>query len=142
MLLNQHNKYNFKDQLKLLLKIAVFTILIMVILGFLFRNYFIEQSEITNVTNVIVENKAKKILEDIYNVPIILNVAKKDRETVLFSRPKRVFGNSIYIIDFISSQDTFSIHWEMIGDSLEIKKIENYRTKEIIFKYLPEVSTN
>ena len=74
-------------------------------------------------------------MEDIYNESFVFIAVKKDRETVLFSKPKRVFGNSIYIIDFISSQDTFSIHWEMIEDSLEIKKIEDYNTKKIIFQF-------
>jgi len=59
MLLNQRHKYNFKDQIKLLFKIVIFTIIITVILGFIFRDYFFEQAEITNKINILVESKAK-----------------------------------------------------------------------------------
>jgi len=135
MILNKQSNCNFKDQLKVLLKIIIVITLITLILNILFRNIFLERRNITVEINVMVEEIAKKILEDMYNAPFIMEAVKKDRVTVLFGGARRMYGNSIYTIDFISSQKTILIYWEMINDSIRIKRIQNNNTREIIFEY-------
>jgi len=135
-LLNKH-KLTFKDIFKNIIGLLFVILMINILIVIIFKDRFNELSETMNTENTIIENKAKEILENIYEAPVTLKVTKKDRNTVLFEHPKKTYGNNIYLINYMSLQDTFLINWELLEGTPEIiiRKIENHKTKEIIYEH-------
>jgi len=127
-------QYDFISMIKTIIGLLATLIMINFIIAVFFRGHFNELSEMLDTENLIVECKVKNILEIIYSAPVTLNVEKKERNNVLFRKPKRIYGNNIYSVETGTSRNTFLVYWELIENFVEIIRIEDYKTKEIIFE--------
>ena len=135
MIINKNQMLNFNDIITTITNVVIVVIIISILLSILFKDHFNELKKLRDSENMIIMNHTKEILEDMYNVPIVIRTLKRNRYRVLVGSPKKVYGNYIYGIYISETYDKFIIYWELSEDIPEIKKIEKYASKEVIYEF-------
>jgi hypothetical protein len=114
---------------------------ILIILGFALKNFFLEIKEKAIFESSIIEKDSVEILKYIYQDSFEINFKKIKRYRTYYSNPRIFKGICEYEIKTEGIIERLYISWETIGDDdpriLSIEKVDNKGKSFIIYKSTP-----